>query len=76
MKRKLATYIIYYTDKDGVQGFETQGSQKLFQDLKWLHSKEIGATEIRIYKRGKNFENDQTDVEEAYMEYWKVPWKK
>jgi hypothetical protein len=72
MARKMATYIIYYTDKTGyADGFTVYGSKRLFESLKWLHSEEIKATDIEIYKEGKNFDNDQDDVIEVYRQYWK-----
>ena len=72
MARKMANYIIYYEDKTGyVDGFSVRGSERLMKSLKWLHSEEIKATSISIYKEGKNFENDQDDVIEVYRQYWK-----
>ena len=41
------------------------------KSLKWLHSKEIEATSITIYKEGKDFENNKDDVEEVYTYLWK-----
>lgn len=37
--------------------------------MKWLHSDEVNATRINVYKRGKNFDNDHDDVIEYYS--WK-----
>lgn len=70
--RKKNTYLIYYTDKhDYSYGYEVYGSKALQEALKWLHSDEIKATSITIYKHGKEFENNQDDVIEVYKQYWK-----
>lgn len=70
--RKKNTYIIYYTDKEGYgDGYEVSGSKALQETLKWLHSDEIKATDISIYKHGKDFENNQDDIIEVYKNYWK-----
>lgn len=72
MTRTKATYIIYYEDKDGYTGgYEVFGVDGLRAAMKWLHSDEVKATDISIYKQGKNFENDHDDVEEAYRQWWK-----
>ena len=68
----MKTYIVYYTDKWGVGGgYEVYGSKALQEALKWLHSEEVKAERIEIYRKGKNFEEDHFDVEEAYLRYWK-----
>lgn len=70
--RKLTTYILFYRDRDGESdGFEAYGYHDLMQKLKWLRSAEVSAVGIQIYKRGKNFENDQDDILEVYRKYWK-----
>ena len=70
--RKMNTYLIYYTDKHGYSdGYEVDGSKALQKALKWLHSDEIKATSITIYKHGKDFENDNDDIIEVYKQYWK-----
>lgn len=77
MKRKLTTYIIYYTDKNNEPfGYEVYGYNNLLQAIKWLHSDEVKAIDISIYKRGKNFENNSDDVIEVYKNFWKYSWKK
>ena len=71
-RMKRATYIIYYTDKDGNgDGYEVYGIDQLREAVKWLHSEEIRATDISIYKRGKDFDNNQDDVLEVYKQWWK-----
>ena len=70
--RKLTTYIFYYTDKTGYSdAFEADGTEGFYAALKWLHSDEVKATDIIIYKHGKYFENDHDDVIEVYKQYWK-----
>lgn len=70
--KKLTTYIFYYTDKtDYSDGFEVEGIQAFYDALKWLHSDEVKATNIEIYKRGKNFDNDPDDVIAVHQRYWK-----
>ena len=70
--RKFATYIIYYTDKNGeTGGYTVDGTQAFYEALKWLHSDEVKATRIEIYKAGKDFANNQDDVLEVYKRYWK-----
>ena len=70
--RKITTYIFYYTDKIGYSdAFEADGTEGFYAALKWLHSDEVKATDIIIYKHGKNFENDHDDVIEVYKQYWK-----
>lgn len=72
MQRVKATYIIYYTDKDDIsEGFTAYGSDNLKEAIKWLHSLEVKASRIAIYKRGKDFDNNHDDVIEAWMQYWK-----
>lgn len=67
-----ATYILYYVDKDGESGgYEVQGVDALRSAIKWLHSSEIKATDISIYKQGKDFENNTDDVIEVYKKWWK-----
>lgn len=69
---KRATYIIYYEDKTGyADGYEVESFGRLKKALKWLHSKEIAATRIEIYKRGNNFSNDKDDVNEVHKSWWK-----
>lgn len=59
--RKLANYIVYYKDVDGIsEGFTVYGCVRLKKALKELH--EIGATKIEVYKEGPDFENDKDDV--------------
>lgn len=71
-RRILATYIIYYTDKTGEpEGCEAYGYKQLMDMIKWLHSEEIKAIDISIYKHGENFENDHDDIVEAYKRFWK-----
>lgn len=66
------TYIIYYTDKDGYSdGYNVFGTTGLRAALKWLHSDEVKATDISIYKEGKNFENNPDDIIECQKYYWK-----
>ena len=70
--RKMNTYLIYYTDKHGYSDcYEVYGSKALQEALKWLHSDEIKASDISIYKEGKEFENDKDDIIEVYKQYWK-----
>ena len=70
--KKLTTYLIYYTASDGYgDGFEAYGYEGLRKALKWLHSDEVKATDISIYKHGKNFENDSDDIIEVYRKWWK-----
>ena len=70
MKRTI--YIIYYTDKDGTsEGFEAYGSEDMKAELRWLHSPEIKASRIEIYKRGKDFDQNHDDVTEAWRKSWK-----
>ncbi|MBP3265552.1 MAG: hypothetical protein J6L84_01255 [Clostridiales bacterium] len=70
--RTKSVYIIYYVDKEGEsEGFEAYGYDDLRSAIKWLHSGEIKATDISIYKRGKDFENNQDDVIEVYRNWWK-----
>ena len=72
MARGLTTYIIYYTDKDGEgEGWEVYGIDELRKAVRWLHSDEIKATDISIYKHGKDFENDQADIIEVHKQWWK-----
>ena len=72
MARKLTTYIVYYEDKDGDKGgYEVYGYKDLMKAMKWLHSEEIKAKDITIYKQGKNFENDKDDIIEVYTNLWK-----
>lgn len=67
-----ATYIFYYTDKNGDgNGYEVYGTQGFYDALKFLHSAEVKATRIEIYKKGPNFENDHEDVSRAHTKYWK-----
>ncbi len=69
---KRTTYIIYYTDKGGTsEGFEAYGSEDLKAALKWLHSPEIKANRIEIYKKGKDFDKNHDDVTEAWRQNWK-----
>ena len=69
---RMATYIIYYTDCEGYQsGYSVLGVKSLRESIKWLHSDEVKATDIAIYKEGKNFDNDHDDVEEVYRAWWK-----
>ena len=67
-----ACYIFYYTDKNGDgNGYEVFGTQGFYDALKFLHSAEVKATRIEIYKKGPNFENDHEDVSRAHTKYWK-----
>ena len=57
-------------DGDGESfGYEVYGVKQLKSALKWLHSDEVNAISIDVYKRGKNFDNDNDDVIEYYS--WK-----
>lgn len=67
-----ACYIFYYTDKNGDgSDFEAAGTQGFYDALKYLHSAEVKATSIMIYKKGANYENDHKDMAEAHKKYWK-----
>jgi hypothetical protein len=67
--RKVDEFIIYYEDGDGEsEGYEVYGVKQLKSALKWLHSDEVNATRISVYKKGKNFDNDSDDVIDYY--YW------
>lgn len=68
--RKVDEFIIYYVDGNGEpEGYEVYGVKQLKSALKWLHSDEVNAISIDVYKRGKNFDNDNDDVIEYYS--WK-----
>lgn len=68
----MATYLIYYTDKAGEsEAWEVYGTKQLREGLKWLHSEEVQATSIEIYKHGPNFENDPDDIIAVQRYYWK-----
>jgi hypothetical protein len=68
--RKVDEFIIYYVDGNGEsQGYEVYGVKQLKSALKWLHSDEVNAISIDVYKRGKNFDNDNDDVIEYY--FWR-----
>lgn len=72
MARQKATYLIYYTDKDGdSDGYEVFGTDGLKSAMKWLHSDEVKATDISIYKEGKDFDNNKDDIIEVYKNLWK-----
>jgi len=65
--RKVDEFIIYYVDGNGEpEGYEVYGVKQLKNALKWLHSDEVNAVSIDVYKRGKNFDNDSDDVIEYY----------
>ena len=65
-------YILNYTTKDGFNdSYYVYGKEKLLDALKWLNSDEVKATRIRIYKMGKDFENNKDDIIEVYRNYWK-----
>jgi len=64
-----ANYIIYYVANNEPEGYSVSGYKNLREALKWLHS--IKATDISIYKEGKDFETNQDDVLECYKNYWK-----
>lgn len=67
-----ATYLIYYEDKNGYRdSYEVYGYEQLREAMKWLHSDEIKATDISIYKHGKDFENNSDDIIEVYKNWWK-----
>lgn len=67
-----AVYIFYYTDKNGDdKSYEAYGTQGFYDALKFLHSAEVKATRIEIYKQGPNFVNDHNDKAEAHKKYWK-----
>lgn len=71
-KNMKATYIIFYTSQDGYSdGYTVIGTTELREAIKWLHSSDVKATDISIYKEGKNFENDPDDIIECYKYYWK-----
>ena len=71
-KSKLTTYIIYYTDKNNEDyAYEEYGYNNLLSAIKWLHSDEVKARKIHIYKRGKDFESDQDDVIEVHRKFGK-----
>lgn len=68
--KELTTYIIYYHDSEGnPEGYEVYGIKQLKEAMKWLH-KEVKATSIEVYKRGKDFNNNSDDVVEL-RRYWK-----
>ena len=71
-KSKLTVYIIYYTDKhNDDEAYEVYGYNNLLSAIKWLHSDKVKARKIHIYKRGKDFENNQDDVIEVHRKFWK-----
>ena len=58
----------FYVDKDGnSEGMEAYGIEDFYATLKWLHSDEIKATDISIYKRGKDFENDPVSSDAVFI---------
>ena len=68
----MTTYLIYYTDNNGYSdGYSVSGFLALKAAIKWLHSRDVKATDISIYKEGKNFENNPDDIIECYKNYWK-----
>lgn len=67
----MKTYIIYYTSNNEPEAYEVYGYKMLKEAVKWLHSEEVNATSISIFKHGKNFEKDQDDVLECYKQWWK-----
>ncbi len=70
--RELTTYFICYTDKTGYDdAFEAYGSKQSCDALKWLHSADVKATYIQIYKHGKDFENNHDDIIPVHQQYWK-----
>lgn len=68
----MTTYIIYYTDKNNNDfAYEIYGYKNLLESVKWLHSEEVKAKKISIYKHGKDFKNNCDDVIEVYKNFWK-----
>jgi len=70
--KDLATYIIYYVDQYGQsEGYSVIGYKSLLNAMKYLHSDEVKATDISIYKEGPDFENNKDDVIECHKRLWK-----
>lgn len=63
------TYLICYAVGEHADAFEVYGYRSLCEHMKWLHS--IKATDISIYKHGKDFESDSDDIIECHKKWWK-----
>jgi hypothetical protein len=69
---RMTTYLVYYTNKDGYSdGYEVFGYKELKLAMKWLHSDEVKATDITIFKEGPDFENNKDDIIECHQRWWK-----
>ena len=66
----MQTYIIYYEDKDGdSQAWEIYGTDRLKRAIKQI--KLDGGKVKTIYKRGKDFFDNQDDVIDVTLSYYK-----
>ena len=63
-------YIIYCTySDDSTDSYEVYGIGRLARELRLLS--ENGVKRLQVYKRGKNFENDQDDIIPVYKNRWR-----
>lgn len=56
----MAEYIVYYKHMGESEGFEVDGYKRLQEQLRLLHSTK--ASDIGVYRKGRNFEQDHDDV--------------